>query len=76
MSEGMVTRTTDTMSEGEVDITKFELVAGQEQVTLRQQLPEMKVGGVYTLYTNGKAHQRHHGYPYFTRKERRTSGVL
>ena len=56
MSEGMVTRTTDTMSEGEVDITKFELVAGQEQVTLRQQLPEMKVGGVYTLYTNGKAH--------------------
>ena len=56
MSEGMVSRTTDIMSEGEVDITKFELVAGQEQVTLRQRLPEMKLGEVYTLYTNGKAH--------------------
>ena len=55
MSEGMVTRTTDITSEGEVNITKFELVAGQEQVTLRQRLPEMKMGGVYTLYTNGKA---------------------
>jgi len=55
-SAGMVTRTTDTMAEGEVDITKFELVAGQEQVTLRQRLPEMELGGVYTLYTNGKAY--------------------
>ena len=56
MSAGMVTRTTDITSEGEIDITKFELVAGQEQVTLRQRLPEMKMGGVYTFYTNGKAH--------------------
>jgi len=56
MSAGMVTHTTDITSEGEIDITKFELVAGQEQVTLRQRLPEMKMGGVYTFYTNGKAH--------------------
>jgi len=56
LQEGMVTQTTDTTSEGEVDITKFELVAGQEQVTLRQRLTEMKLGGVYTLYTNGKAY--------------------
>ena len=55
MSEGMLTPTTDITSEGEVHITKFELVAGQEQVTLRQRLPEMEMGGVYTLYTNGKA---------------------
>jgi len=56
LSAGMLTRTTDITSEGEIDITKFELVAGQEQVTLRQRLPEMKMGGVYTCYTNGKAH--------------------
>ncbi len=56
MAASMVTRTTDITSEGEIDITKFELVAGQEQVTLRQRLPEMKMGGTYTFYTNGKAH--------------------
>ena len=56
LSAGMMTKTTDITSEGEINITKFELVAGQEQATLRQTLPEMKEGGVYTCYTNGKAH--------------------
>ena len=55
-SPRLVSSTTDITSEGEIDITKFELVTGQQQITLRQQLPEMRLGGVYTLYTNGKAH--------------------
>ena len=53
---GVLTQFTETLAEGTVDATKFELVAGQQQVTLRQRLPEMKMGGVYTMYTNGKAH--------------------
>ena len=55
-SSGVLTQFTETLAEGTVDATKFELVAGQQQVTLRQRLPEMKMGGVYTMYTNGKAH--------------------
>lgn len=55
-SPGVVTPIKETFAEGVVDVTKFELVAGQRQVTLRQRLPEVKLGGVYTLYTNGKSH--------------------
>ena len=55
-SSGVLTQSTVTLAEGEVAVTKFELVAGQQQVTLRQRIPQMKLGGVYTFYTNGKAH--------------------
>ena len=55
-SSGVITPIKDTTAEGGIHGTKFELVAGQQQVTLRQRLPKMKLGGVYTLYTNGKAH--------------------
>tara|TARA_R110000824_G_scaffold93685_1_gene226454 strand:- start:6593 stop:11113 length:4521 start_codon:yes stop_codon:yes gene_type:complete len=55
-SSGVISPMKETFAQGEIDITKFELVAGQRQVTLRQRIPEMKLGGVYTLYTNGKAH--------------------
>ena len=53
---GAVQPTTDTVAQGTIDITKFELIKGQQQVTLRQALPTMELGGVYTFYTNGKAH--------------------
>ena len=51
-----VHKLTDITSEGEIDITQFELAAGQQQVTLRQQVIGMELGGVYTLYTNGKSY--------------------
>jgi len=53
---GAIQPQTDITSEGEIDITKFELLKGQQQVTLRQSLPTMELGGVYTFYTNGKAY--------------------
>lgn len=52
---GVVTARKETVAEGEIDITRFELTAGQAQVTLQQRIVEMKLGGTYTLYTNGKA---------------------
>lgn len=45
-----------TLANGRVNATRFELVRGQEQITLRQQVPELELGGVYTLYTNGRAY--------------------
>jgi hypothetical protein len=55
-NEGVITRFTDSMAEGTVDVTKFELTAGQQQVTLRQRVPEIALGQVYTMYAEGKAH--------------------
>ena len=55
-TEGVITRYTDTLANGEIDVTKFELVVGQQQVILRQRIPEISLGQVYTLYTEGKSH--------------------
>jgi len=55
-SEGMISRFTETLAGGKIEATHFELVKGQQQVTLRQQVPELQLGKMYTMYTEGKAH--------------------